>query len=70
MAKTRRRTAHKPRPRKPRPSRETFIGFHAPGQVYEGRMRVVPATLLNAFGGLVGYNGDDPAEGEPEEFGG
>lgn len=67
MAKTRRRTAHKPRPRKPRKDREPFIGFHAPGQVYEGRVKVVPQTQLTAFGGLVGFDGDGFAEGEPEE---
>lgn len=67
MARKRRRTRSPEEGAKK--AREPFIGFRAPGQRYQGRIRSVPTTQLSAFGGGVAYDSlADLAEGEPEEM--
>lgn len=66
----RRKTRSKRAKASSRPTaREAYIGFMAPGQRYQGRVRSVPSTQLSAFGGGVAYDGGaEWAEGEPEEM--
>lgn len=71
MARSKKRRRARTDRRPSRRVRDEFIGFQVQGRIYEGRIREVPRTLLQAMGGGVAYNdNEDYSEGEPPEMAG